>query len=117
MKGEPKPEARRANPEIRRATASQGERQPEARRANPEIRRATASQGEGQPEARRANPEAGRATASQGEPKPEARRATLAVAPREAKQVVGTLTVTVEVTTWVSKYVGGDGAGPRTFDE
>jgi molybdopterin converting factor small subunit len=27
------------------------------------------------------------------------------------------LTATVEVTTWVSKYVGGDGAGSRTFEE
>ena len=26
-------------------------------------------------------------------------------------------TVTVEVTTWVSKYVGGDGSGPRAFEE
>jgi len=26
-------------------------------------------------------------------------------------------TVTVEVTTWVSKYVGGDGSGPRAFAE
>jgi molybdopterin converting factor small subunit len=26
-------------------------------------------------------------------------------------------TVTVEVTTWVSKYVGGDGSGARTFEE
>ena len=26
-------------------------------------------------------------------------------------------TVTVEVTTWVSKYVGGDGSGPRVFQE
>ena len=26
-------------------------------------------------------------------------------------------TVTVEVTTWVSKYVGGDGSGPRAFKE
>jgi molybdopterin converting factor small subunit len=27
------------------------------------------------------------------------------------------LTATVEVTTWVSKYVGGDGAGTRAFEE
>ena len=26
-------------------------------------------------------------------------------------------TATVEVTTWVTKYVGGDGAGTRVFDE
>ncbi len=26
-------------------------------------------------------------------------------------------TVTVEVTTWVSKYVGGDGSGARVFEE
>ncbi len=39
------------------------------------------------------------------------------MAPPEARQVTGTLIATVEVTTWVSKYVGGDGAGPRTFDE
>jgi molybdopterin converting factor small subunit len=26
-------------------------------------------------------------------------------------------TATVEVTTWVSKYVGGDGAGSRVFEE
>ncbi len=34
-------------------------------------------------------------------------------------QVTGTrtLTVTIEVTTWVSKYVGGDGSGTRTFEE
>ena len=34
-------------------------------------------------------------------------------------QVTGTrtLTVTIEVTTWVSKYVGGDGSGARTFKE
>src|SRR6266536_6505771 len=29
----------------------------------------------------------------------------------------GTLTATVEVTTWVTKYVGGDGSGTWTFDE
>lgn len=29
----------------------------------------------------------------------------------------GTLAVTIEVTTWVSKYVGGDGSGTRTFEE
>jgi len=39
------------------------------------------------------------------------------VAPHETRRVTGALTATVEVTTWVSKYVGGDGAGPRTFDE
>ncbi|HET7876114.1 MAG TPA: MoaD/ThiS family protein [Methylomirabilota bacterium] len=29
----------------------------------------------------------------------------------------GGLTATVEVTTWVTKYVGGDGAGSREFEE
>ncbi len=29
----------------------------------------------------------------------------------------GTLAVTIEVTTWVTKYVGGDGSGTRTFEE
>jgi molybdopterin converting factor small subunit len=34
-------------------------------------------------------------------------------------KVTGTngLTATIEVTTWVSKYVGGDGAGSRFFEE
>ncbi len=29
----------------------------------------------------------------------------------------GTLTATIEVTTWVTKCVGGDGSGARTFEE
>jgi molybdopterin converting factor small subunit len=31
--------------------------------------------------------------------------------------VAGRPTATIEVTTWVTKYVGGDGAGTRVFDE
>ena len=33
------------------------------------------------------------------------------------KPAGGPLAVTMEVTTWVSKYVGGDGAGSRIFEE
>jgi molybdopterin converting factor small subunit len=29
----------------------------------------------------------------------------------------GTLDVTIEVTTWVTKHVGGDGGGSRVFEE
>ena len=32
-------------------------------------------------------------------------------------KVADRLTATVEVTTWVTKYVGGDGAGTRLFEE
>ncbi len=32
-------------------------------------------------------------------------------------QINEALTATVEVTTWVTKYVGGDGAGSRLFEE
>ena len=32
-------------------------------------------------------------------------------------QVTSRSAVTVEVTTWVTKYVGGDGAGSRQFEE
>jgi molybdopterin converting factor small subunit len=31
--------------------------------------------------------------------------------------VADRVTATVEVTTWVTKYVGGDGAGTRVFEE
>ncbi len=31
--------------------------------------------------------------------------------------VTGALTATVEVTTWVTKLVGGDGSGARSFEE
>jgi molybdopterin converting factor small subunit len=31
--------------------------------------------------------------------------------------VAGRPTATIEVTTWVTKYVGGDGAGTRVFEE
>ncbi len=31
--------------------------------------------------------------------------------------VESALRATIEVTTWVTKYVGGDGSGTRTFDE
>jgi molybdopterin converting factor small subunit len=31
--------------------------------------------------------------------------------------VAGRPTATIEVTTWVTKYVGGDGAGTRLFEE
>ncbi|HXJ85117.1 MAG TPA: MoaD/ThiS family protein [Candidatus Methylomirabilis sp.] len=32
-------------------------------------------------------------------------------------KVANRLTATIEVATWVSKYVGGDGAGTRVFEE
>jgi molybdopterin converting factor small subunit len=32
-------------------------------------------------------------------------------------QVTRALPVQIEVTTWVTKHVGGDGSGTRTFDE
>jgi molybdopterin converting factor small subunit len=38
-------------------------------------------------------------------------------AERGSSQGAGTLPVSVEVTTWVTKHVGGDGGGTRTFEE
>jgi molybdopterin converting factor small subunit len=38
-------------------------------------------------------------------------------AERGQSKGVGTLPVTVEVTTWVTKQVGGDGSGTRRFEE
>jgi len=35
----------------------------------------------------------------------------------QLKPAPGALSVTVEVTNWVSRYVGGDGAGSRCFEE
>jgi molybdopterin converting factor small subunit len=32
-------------------------------------------------------------------------------------RVAGRMTATVEVTTWVTKYVGGDGSGSHVFEE
>ena len=66
MKGELKPEARRADPAMRLSGAKPGELKPEARRADPEPQ---------------------------------------------------TLAATIEITTWVTKYVGGDGSGTRIFEE
>jgi molybdopterin converting factor small subunit len=61
--------------------------------------------GEPKPEARRADPEIRLSGAKLGEPKPEARRAP-------------TLAATIEITTWVTRYVGGDGSGgARIFEE
>lgn len=38
-------------------------------------------------------------------------------AERGQSKATGALDVTVEVTTWVTKHVGGDGGGSRTFAE
>ena len=38
-------------------------------------------------------------------------------AERGESKAVGALPVTVEVTTWVTKHVGGDGGGSRVFEE
>ena len=38
-------------------------------------------------------------------------------AERGQSRATGTLPVTVEVTTWVTKHVGGDGGGSRLFEE
>jgi|RhiMethySRZTD1v2_1073278.scaffolds.fasta_scaffold4011890_1 molybdopterin converting factor small subunit len=38
-------------------------------------------------------------------------------AERGQSKAVGALPVTVEVTTWVTKHVGGDGGGSRVFEE
>ena len=58
--------------------------------------------GELKPEARRAGPKTGRSGARPGELKP----------------VTPTLAATIEITTWVTRYVGGDGSGgTRIFEE
>ena len=51
------------------------------------------------------------------EPQPEARRANPGNRRARASQVTGTLAATIEITTWVTRYVGGDGSGTRIFEE